>query len=48
LSLWDWIFGTAYWPKDKEQPEKYGFYGMKRFPKGVIGRLFHPFIKFKK
>ena len=48
LSLWDWLFRTAYWPKDAEQPETLGFHGMKRFPKGVIARLCFPFFKFKK
>ncbi len=44
LAIWDWLFGTYYWPKDKEQPAKFGFHGMKKFPRGVIGRLLHPFI----
>lgn len=48
LVIWDWLFGTAHWPKDAEQPEEFGFQGMKRFPKTVLGRLCYPFIKFKK
>lgn len=32
FSVWDWIFKTAYYPKETEQPEKLGFEGMKRFP----------------
>ncbi len=48
LAIWDWLFGTAYWPEDAEQPKRFGFSGMKRYPENLIGRLLHPFIKFKK
>ncbi len=42
FSLWDWLFGTAYWPADREQPERLGFEGMERFPKGFLARLVYP------
>jgi sterol desaturase/sphingolipid hydroxylase (fatty acid hydroxylase superfamily) len=42
FSTWDWIFGTAYWPTDREQPEQLGFKGMPRYPKGLLGRLAYP------
>ncbi len=42
FSLWDWLFGTAYWPADREQPERLGFEGMERFPKGLLARLVYP------
>jgi len=42
FSLWDWLFGTAYWPTDREQPERLGFEGMERFPKGFLARLVYP------
>ena len=42
LSVWDWIFGTAYWPADREQPERLGFEGMENYPPDVPGRLIYP------
>lgn len=42
FSLWDWLFGTAYWPKGKEQPDEIGFKGERRYPKTLIGRLLYP------
>lgn len=32
FSLWDWIFGTAYLPKDKAPPQRIGFRGEETFP----------------
>lgn len=45
LSLWDWIFGTAYWPAERERPERFGFAGMEHYPRGVVGRFVYPFWK---
>jgi len=46
LSLWDWLFGTAWWPdahaRPTQQPERLGFPGMERLPRGLLGRLAHP------
>lgn len=42
FSLWDWLFGTAYLPGDKEQPERLGFEGMEKFPRGLLSRLVYP------
>ena len=42
LSVWDWLFGTAYWPNDKEQPERIGFAGMDNYPENLVGRFFWP------
>jgi len=46
LSVWDWLFGTAYWPSEAEaptqQPARLGFSGMDRFPTGLLGRLLYP------
>jgi len=44
FSAWDWLFGTAYMPDDKEQPEKLGFKGMPEYPRGILGRLAYPFL----
>ncbi len=46
LSVWDWVFGTAYWP-DKEQcpsqqPDRLGFPGMDDYPRAFISRLLFP------
>ena len=43
LSVWDWLFGTVYWPDDVEQPRKLGFEGMERYPAGLAGRFVYPF-----
>ncbi len=45
LSVWDWMFGTVYWPKDRERPERLGFKGQERYPTGVLGRIVYPFWK---
>lgn len=42
LSVWDWLFGTAYWPEDREQPEHIGFEGIEKYPKSLFGRLAWP------
>ena len=47
LSVWDWIFGTVYWPNNEEEPRRYGFKGMETYPRGVVGRLVYPFFKKK-
>jgi len=47
LSIWDWIFGTVYWPKNQEQPEQLGFEDMEdTYPQGLLARLVYPFLKF--
>jgi sterol desaturase/sphingolipid hydroxylase (fatty acid hydroxylase superfamily) len=45
FSLWDWIFKTAYYPSDKEQPESLGFENFEKFPKSLFKRLFYPITK---
>ncbi|NNE43875.1 MAG: sterol desaturase family protein [Gemmatimonadetes bacterium] len=43
LSVWDWIFGTAYWPDDAEGPERIGFRGQKEtYPEGLAARFIYP------
>ncbi len=48
LPIWDWIFGTAYWPKDAVAPARLGFQGMESYPRSVWGRLWDPFLREKK
>lgn len=46
LSVWDWIFGTVYWPKDQDEPEKLGFEGMEEsYPENPIARFVWPFVR---
>lgn len=46
LSIWDWIFGTAYWPSreasPEQQPRRLGFHGMDRFPRSLLDRILYP------
>lgn len=49
LSIWDWLFGTAYWPAPQQaptqQPARFGFHGIERFPRSLPGRFFHPLTR---
>jgi sterol desaturase/sphingolipid hydroxylase (fatty acid hydroxylase superfamily) len=45
LSVWDWIFGTIYYPDDIESPANLGFKDIDKFPKNLIKRFTYPFIK---
>ncbi|MDH3627224.1 MAG: sterol desaturase family protein [Acidobacteriota bacterium] len=42
LSVWDWLFGTVYWPDDQERPVQFGFAGQESYPESLLGRLFYP------
>jgi len=44
FSMWDWMFGTAYWPSDEDQPREIGLQE-KDFPEGFFKRLFYPVTK---
>ncbi|HSP07191.1 MAG TPA: sterol desaturase family protein [Acidobacteriota bacterium] len=39
---WDWLFGTAYLPSDRSQPEELGFENMEQYPQNLIRRLVYP------
>lgn len=45
LSVWDWIFGTAYLPKKDEpqEPRALGFAGIEEFPQNFAGQQMIPF-----
>ena len=49
LSVWDWVFGTAWWPSREDaptqQPARLGFAGLKRFPRSLLGRMAYPFVR---
>jgi sterol desaturase/sphingolipid hydroxylase (fatty acid hydroxylase superfamily) len=44
LSIWDYLFGTAYIPEDGKDLE-IGFKGDERFPKSFIEQMLYPFKK---
>ncbi|MCB0429636.1 MAG: sterol desaturase family protein [Flavobacteriales bacterium] len=39
FSFWDWLFGTAYWPEQPEQPEALGFQGDEKYPQPLWKRM---------
>jgi sterol desaturase/sphingolipid hydroxylase (fatty acid hydroxylase superfamily) len=41
LSLWDFLFGTAYWPRDRS-PRALGYPGIEEMPQGLLGELAWP------
>ena len=45
LVVWDWLFGTAYWPADGAAPSRLGLDNAAQFPRGVWRRLWHPFAR---
>ena len=45
FSLWDWVFGTAYLPVDRERPARLGFANQRHFPRGLLRRFLYPFWK---
>jgi len=42
LSIWDYIFGTVYWP-DNGRDEVLGFEKINSYPKGFLGQIAEPF-----
>lgn len=42
LSVWDWLFGTAYAPEGKD-PSRLGFDGIDSYPKHLPGQFVAPF-----
>ncbi|MCS7026269.1 MAG: sterol desaturase family protein [Bryobacteraceae bacterium] len=44
LSLWDWIFGTAYLPS--QQPPKLGFAGIEQYPQNFFQQMIAPWRRF--
>lgn len=41
LSLWDWLFRTAYWPLNR-RPERIGYPGDEELPRGLAPQLAFP------
>jgi sterol desaturase/sphingolipid hydroxylase (fatty acid hydroxylase superfamily) len=42
LSVWDWMFGTAYLPEHHD-PERLGFEGIEQYPEQMPGQMIEPF-----
>lgn len=42
LSVWDWLFGTVYWPQDDPDPQL-GFEGVEHYPTSFVGHGAAPF-----
>jgi sterol desaturase/sphingolipid hydroxylase (fatty acid hydroxylase superfamily) len=43
LIVWDLVFGTFYWPRDRQPPEDIGIPDLPAFPQGYWGQLLSPF-----
>jgi sterol desaturase/sphingolipid hydroxylase (fatty acid hydroxylase superfamily) len=41
LSIWDWMFGTAYWPRG-QWPDRIGVDGLDAFPNDYLGQFTSP------
>ena len=46
LSLWDWLLGTAYWPRDRA-PERIGYPGDTEMPRDLPRQLAFPLTRVK-
>ena len=46
LSIWDWIYRTAYFPEEIRGDLKLGFPGVDAFPKTFVGQFIYPFRVF--
>lgn len=44
FSIWDWVFGTAYMPRDAAQPKALGFRNMESTPTSLWMRFFLPWV----
>jgi sterol desaturase/sphingolipid hydroxylase (fatty acid hydroxylase superfamily) len=42
LAVWDWLFGTAFWPADGRDPARLGFPGIERFPQDPLRQQLWP------
>ena len=43
LILWDLVFGTFFWPRDRQPPEQIGIPDLEAFPQTYWGQLASPF-----
>jgi sterol desaturase/sphingolipid hydroxylase (fatty acid hydroxylase superfamily) len=45
FSIWDWIFGTIYYPTHKLMPENLGFKDINEYPTDLFNRIIYPLNK---
>lgn len=44
LSLWDWLFGTAFWPRERA-PNELGYPGERELPRDVVRQELFPLTR---
>jgi sterol desaturase/sphingolipid hydroxylase (fatty acid hydroxylase superfamily) len=44
FSLWDYLFGTAFWPRDRT-PGRLGYPGVEAMPQGLAGQVLWPLTR---
>jgi len=44
LSLWDWIFGTVFWPRERP-PQAIGYAGEEELPRNLLGQFAFPLAR---
>jgi sterol desaturase/sphingolipid hydroxylase (fatty acid hydroxylase superfamily) len=44
FSLWDFLLGTAYWPRDRS-PQRLGYPGDEIMPEGFLGQITWPLVR---
>jgi sterol desaturase/sphingolipid hydroxylase (fatty acid hydroxylase superfamily) len=44
LSVWDFVFGTAYWPRERSAA-RLGYPGMEEMPMGFAGQVLWPMTR---
>jgi sterol desaturase/sphingolipid hydroxylase (fatty acid hydroxylase superfamily) len=44
FSLWDFLLGTAYWPRDRS-PQRLGYPGDDTMPEGFLGQISWPLVR---
>jgi sterol desaturase/sphingolipid hydroxylase (fatty acid hydroxylase superfamily) len=44
LSCWDFLFGTAFWPRDRN-PERLGYPGDESMPESLLGEFVWPLLR---
>jgi sterol desaturase/sphingolipid hydroxylase (fatty acid hydroxylase superfamily) len=44
LSIWDWLFGTAYWPRERA-PDRIGYPGDHELPRDLPRQLIFPVLR---
>ena len=43
ILFWDLVFGTVFWPRDRDASDEIGLADLPDFPKGYLGQILSPF-----